>query len=123
MKFQTLSHVVLEFGTLFFTFHTQNGDVFGTLTIDEKHYNMLYFQIHTGSEHLVHGVQSDLEIHYVHESDDGEYSVVGVLCNAGHVLDAKMNTFWQALTDSINNLDSHYFIDVTLLMDALNTRK
>ena len=84
---------------------------------------MLQFHMHTGSEHFVHGVQSDLAIHFVHQAGDGEYSVVGVLCDVGTVEDAQVNTFWQSLTDSINDLEADYNVNVNDLLDAMNTKK
>ena len=84
---------------------------------------MLQFHMHTGTEHFVNGVQSDLAIHFVHQAQDGEYSVVGVMCDSGTVRDAQLNAFWQSLTDSINNMESSHNVNVNQLFGSMNTKK
>ena len=99
------------------------GDAVGSLTLDGKVYDMLQFHMHTGSEHYVQGVQSDLAIHFVHQADDGEYSVVGLMCDAGDVQDADLSAFWQSLENSIKNLGAEYTIDVNQIFNSLNMKK
>jgi carbonic anhydrase len=55
-----------------------------TLTFKSKSYNLLQFHFHTLSEHTIDGKYCDFEGHLVHQSEDGEYAVVGFLMNIGH---------------------------------------
>ena len=54
-----------------------------TLTIGDDAYRLLQFHFHAPSEHTLGGESSDAEVHLVHESDDGELAVVGILLDAG----------------------------------------
>lgn len=56
-----------------------------TTTIDGKIFNMLQFHFHTPGEHTLDGEYMPLEMHMVHESEDGAFAVVAVpfhLCEA-----------------------------------------
>lgn len=54
-----------------------------TLTIGGDEYRLLQYHFHAPSEHRLAGESSDAEVHLVHESDDGERAVVGILLDAG----------------------------------------
>ncbi len=54
-----------------------------TLRIGSKRFNLLQFHVHTPSEHAVRGRRSPLELHFVHQADDGERAVLGVLVRRG----------------------------------------
>lgn len=54
-----------------------------TITIAGKRYELLQFHFHTPSEHRLNGNRSEMEVHFVHRSKDGQIAVVGVLMNAG----------------------------------------
>jgi carbonic anhydrase len=54
-----------------------------TLSFDGKTYALRQFHFHSPSEHLVHGQDSPLEAHFVHQAADGELAVIGVLIEAG----------------------------------------
>jgi carbonic anhydrase len=54
-------------------------DVGSSMTVEGKTYNLLQFHFHSLSEHTFHGGYYDMEMHLVHQSDDGEYAVVGVM--------------------------------------------
>jgi carbonic anhydrase len=54
-----------------------------TLTIGDDEYRLLQYHFHAPSEHTLGGESSDAEVHLVHESDDGELAVVGILLDAG----------------------------------------
>ena len=53
------------------------------MTVEGKTYNLLQFHFHALSEHTVGGEYYAGEMHLVHQSDDGEYAVVGVLLTEG----------------------------------------
>ncbi len=53
------------------------------ITVEGKRYELLQFHFHTPSEHAVTGRQAAMEVHFVHQSADGELAVVGVMMEAG----------------------------------------
>ena len=54
-----------------------------SIQIGEKTYDLLQFHFHTPSEHSLKGERTDMEVHFVHRSKEGEIAVVGVLMKAG----------------------------------------
>lgn len=60
-----------------------NANAGSTLTIGDKRFNLLQFHFHHRSEHLVDGKPFDMEVHFVHKSEDGKLAVVGVLIKSG----------------------------------------
>lgn len=53
-------------------------------------YQLLQFHFHAPSEHTINGRAADMEVHFVHVSDQGVLAVVGVMMRAGsdnHVLE------------------------------------
>lgn len=53
------------------------------LTVDGKAYALLQFHFHAPSEHTVDGRHLPMEMHFVHQADDGALAVVGVLVEEG----------------------------------------
>lgn len=53
------------------------------MTFEGKQYNLLQFHFHAPSEHTVQGQFFPIEAHFVHQSEDGEYAVVGVFIEQG----------------------------------------
>lgn len=49
----------------------------------DETYKLVQFHFHTGSEHTIEGKQSAAEVHFVHQSLDGKYLVIGVMINEG----------------------------------------
>jgi carbonic anhydrase len=54
------------------------------MVVDGKTYELLQFHFHSPSEHELDGNQTPLEGHFVHQSADGEYAVLGVMIVAGN---------------------------------------
>lgn len=54
-----------------------------TMTIGGKTYTLLQFHFHAPSEHTVEGAYYPMEMHFVHQSEDGALAVVGVLIEEG----------------------------------------
>jgi carbonic anhydrase len=54
-----------------------------TLRIGAKSFELAQFHFHTPSEHAVTGRRYPLEIHFVHQAEDGERAVFGVLVKRG----------------------------------------
>jgi len=60
-----------------------NGDGESYFVAEGKKYTLLQFHFHALSEHTYEGEHFDMEVHFVHQSEDGEYAVVGIFLNAG----------------------------------------
>ena len=53
------------------------------LTVAGKAYALVQFHFHAPSEHTVDGEHYPMEMHFVHQADDGTLAVVGVLVEEG----------------------------------------
>ena len=53
------------------------------IRIGGKRYELLQFHFHSPSEHNVAGRQAAMEVHFVHQSADGELAVVGAMIEVG----------------------------------------
>ena len=53
------------------------------LTVGDKSYALVQFHFHAPSEHTVDGRHFPMEMHFVHQAEDGALAVVGVLINEG----------------------------------------
>jgi carbonic anhydrase len=71
-------------------------DIKETLTLAGKPYRLVQFHLHSPSENQWHGRSFPMEIHFVHQSSDGQLVVMGVFVNAG-----KQNTTFQQLMDHL----------------------
>ena len=96
----------------------QNGS---WIEINGIKYHLLQFHFHTPSEHTVAGNLYDMEMHLVHESEDGALAVIGVLIKSGSV-NTTFNTLWHHLP-SVSG-ESAQVKDVTLnALDLLPNSK
>lgn len=57
-----------------------NGSI---IDVNGKKYRLLQFHLHAPSEHAINGSYYDIELHIVHQSDDGKYAVIGVMLENG----------------------------------------
>lgn len=71
--------------TIFNNGHTVqvNYDEGSSIDVGGKTYNLKQFYFHTPSEHTLKGQPTDLEMHLVHQSADGQLAVVGVMLKQG----------------------------------------
>jgi carbonic anhydrase len=53
------------------------------VSVGDKTYASLQFHFHAPSEHTVDGEHFPMEMHFVHQAEDGELAVVGVLIEEG----------------------------------------
>jgi len=60
-----------------------DGEPAGQLDIDGKAYDLVQFHFHHPSEHAVDAARTDLEVHFVHKSQDGALAVIGVMLTGG----------------------------------------
>ncbi|MCK4938540.1 MAG: carbonic anhydrase family protein [Methanosarcinales archaeon] len=54
-----------------------------SIEVENNTYQLLQLHFHYLSENTIMGEHSDMEMHLVHQSDDGEYAVVGVMMEPG----------------------------------------
>ena len=54
-----------------------------TLVVDGQKYELVQYHFHSPSEHTINGEHAPGEMHLVHQSDDGELAVIGVLMQVG----------------------------------------
>ncbi len=63
------------------------------VTFNGKMFELAQFHGHAKSEHEIEGIQSPLELHFVHVAEDGELLVVGVLIDEGEE-NENYSSFW-----------------------------
>lgn len=54
-----------------------------TMTVDGQQYQLVQFHLHTPSEHHLEGTAAALELHLVHQNQQGQLAVVGVFLEEG----------------------------------------
>lgn len=64
--------------TLDFVYQKGSG-----FTVEGKAYKIRQMDFHTPSEHLINGLPSPMELHLVHQADDGAVAIVAVMIKAG----------------------------------------
>ena len=72
-----------------------------TLTVDGVDSPLKQIHFHAPSEHTIDGESAAAEVHFVHKTDDGVISVVGVMI----VEDAAANTAWQPYVDAMGTVE------------------
>jgi carbonic anhydrase len=103
--------------------HTLQADALegnGNLVLDGKTYALKQFHFHAPSEHTIDGVQTALEVHFVHASATGDLAVVGVLIKAGADNEA-FATFMQAATKSSADKGEKAVLDANLFLPEKRT--
>ncbi len=91
------------------------------IEVDGMKYHLLQFHFHAPSEHTVAGDLSDMEMHLVHESENGMLAVIGALIKSGSINTA-FNPFWNYLPSTTG--ESKQIKDVILnAYDLLPIRK
>jgi carbonic anhydrase len=54
-----------------------------TITLNGKVFTLKQFHFHTPSEHTLDGKHFPMEVHFVHQNEDGSFAVVGVFIEEG----------------------------------------
>jgi carbonic anhydrase len=54
-----------------------------SITYNQTTYKLIQFHLHVPAENTLHGQTFPMEIHFVHQSDDGKIAVIGVLVQRG----------------------------------------
>ncbi|MFG0247345.1 MAG: carbonic anhydrase family protein [Phycisphaeraceae bacterium JB051] len=73
-----------------------SSDKKSSITVDGKTYKLLQFHFHSPSEHLITGISYPMELHLVHQADDGSYGVVGVMIRTGNA-NHTIQTLWDRM--------------------------
>lgn len=71
----------------------------GTLEIGGKTYHLRQYHLHAPAEHEINGAVAAMEIHYVHEADDGSLAIIALLVNEG-AYNAAFNPLLAAMPES-----------------------
>lgn len=79
-------------------------------------YSLKQFHYHTPSEHTIDGEHSPMEMHMVHQSEDGRLAVVGVMFKEGNVPNANLEKIIANLPNAKG--ENKHLTDVSL---ELNT--
>ena len=67
------------------------------MRFDNKEYELKQFHFHTPSEHRLFARELPIEIHFVHESQDGELAVVAALGRIGYRPHMGLRRIWEHL--------------------------
>ena len=96
-------------GAIFNNGHTIEVETDGdnTLTLDGVVYKLVQFHFHTASEHRVKGRGFDMEMHLVHQSDDGANAVIGVFLKRG----SSSGTLAPIFENLPDDIDVHHELD------------
>jgi carbonic anhydrase len=60
----------------------QPSDGGGTLLVGDDRYRLVQWHLHAPSEHVLHGHRADLEVHLVHQDEQGQSAVLAVFADA-----------------------------------------
>jgi len=82
-----------------------------TIDVGDKVYKLLQFHFHSPSEHTVKGKPYDMVAHLVHQADDGQLGVVGVLMKQGKNSNPVIATVWKHMPKKAGE---HNTVDATL---------
>ena len=83
-----------------------------SFTFGEKSYNLKQFHFHTPSEHTLDGVHAPMEMHMVHQGNDGSLAVIGVLFQEGNIPNENFNSIIANLPNTKG--ESKHITDVNL---------
>ena len=70
----------------------------GSLKVDGKSFQLRQYHLHTPAEHQINGAVGAMEIHYVHEAEDGSLAVIAQLVSEG-APNAPFNPLLSAMPD------------------------
>lgn len=86
-----------------------------TIELAGKTYKLIQFHFHSPSENQLHGRGSPLEIHFVHQSDDGKVAVIGVFVHAGEA-----NPVLQTIINNLPKEERKEFLIADTRINPLN---
>ncbi|EJF07359.1 carbonic anhydrase [Thiovulum sp. ES] len=86
-------------------FHESYNNAY--ITVDGIEYALIQFHLHTHSESTINGEQSDMVLHFVHQSYDGDLAVVAVFYKIGKE-NPEVDKFWTST--HLDKLDTHVLL-------------
>ncbi|MBE5107910.1 carbonic anhydrase family protein [Bacillus thuringiensis] len=88
------------------------------LMLGENRYTLKQFHFHTPSEHQFDGKHADMELHLVHQNDQGQLAVIGIMINEGQKNEV-FTEMWENLPSSKNTkVDVQHTIDIKQLLPS-----
>ena len=70
------------------------------ITLEGRRFSLLQFHFHLPSEHTADGASSPMEVHFVHQAEEGDLAVIGVFMDVGEA-----HTTIQDIWDAIPGVD------------------
>jgi carbonic anhydrase len=80
-----------------------------------KIYHLKQFHFHTPSEHTIDGMHAPMEIHFVHQSDDNNLAVVGVLVRQGKH-NANFDQLIRYLPNAVGEKNTHDSVQINIAL-------
>ena len=71
-----------------------------SITLDGRQFSLLQFHFHLPSEHTVEGESYPMEVHFVHQADEGDLAVIGVFMDVDGG-----NSAVQSIWDAVPGVD------------------
>lgn len=90
-----------------------------SLTLDGETYTFVQFHFHSAAEHVLNGNRSPLELHFVHQSGDGDLLVLGVFIKEGD----RTNEAFESITSTIGDAAVPDGSEVDVELASLPPRK
>ncbi|PGB58707.1 carbonic anhydrase [Bacillus toyonensis] len=88
------------------------------LTLEGNRYTLKQFHFHTPSEHQFEGQHADMELHLVHQNDQGQLAVVGIMIKEGQKNEG-FAAMWQNLPYRKNiKADVQHTIDIQQILPS-----
>ena len=73
-----------------------NIDAGSSITLEGRQFSLLQFHFHLPSEHTVEGESYPMEVHFVHQAEEGDLAVIGVFMAVGSGHSA-VQSIWDAI--------------------------
>lgn len=73
--------------------NTEGGSA---ITLEGRRFSLLQFHFHLPSEHTVGGSSFPMEVHFVHQAEEGDLAVIGVFMDSGEA-HAAIQAVWDAI--------------------------
>ena len=72
-----------------------NIDAGSSITLEGRQFSLLQFHFHLPSEHTVEGARYPMEVHFVHQAEEGDLAVIGVFMDGGG--HSAVQSIWDAI--------------------------
>jgi carbonic anhydrase len=86
-----------------------------TVILDGKSFGLVQIHFHHTSEHTINDQQYPMEVHFVHQADDGKLAVLAVLFAEGHA-NQPLTEIWSAAPAVIGEISANFTFDPKSLL-------